>query len=119
MRGILHRDASGKEFFMKAHRFYKNGKEALGRSKIEYGRYLDEKSVKEGCGICYLGVLSALDGYLLSRGVSVDKLSSSIQGYWAMLKRFFAKNGRLVSAFSTIYENLHIFGYYRGGLMLI
>ncbi|MEW6687051.1 MAG: DUF5618 family protein [Candidatus Edwardsbacteria bacterium] len=31
------------------------------------------------------------------------------------MNKYLTKNGRIKNAFSTVYENLHIFGYYRGG----
>lgn len=101
--------------YREALRYYQNGKEKLKTVRIEYDRYQDTKPVREACGIGYLSVLLALDGYFLSRGVSRDKLPTTTEGYWAYIRKYLVQNGRLVNAFSNAYENLHIFGYYRGG----
>ena len=97
-----------------AKRFLKNTKEILAKVKIEYGGYTDPKYVSEAAGIAYLAVLKAIDGYLLGKGISLEKLPTSIEEYFSVVSRI-PKNGKLKAYLSTAYENLHIFAYYRGG----
>jgi len=104
------------ECFQLAHRFYRNAKEFLKRAAVEYNRYQDPKPVHEATGMGYIAVLKALDGFLLSQGVSPDKLPTSVIEYNKALTRYSQRNGKLLAAFYTVYENLHIFGYYKGGL---
>ncbi len=93
----------------------KNAREILSKVPIEYGRYKDTKKVKEASAIAYLSALRAIDSYLLSRGYTSDKLPSSIEEYFKVIKKI-PRNGKLVAYLNTAYENLHILGYYRGGV---
>ena len=102
--------------YQEAQRYMANAKEHLKKTPIEYDRYQDAKPVREACGICYLGVLLALDGYFLTRGILKDKLPESTEGYEVLLKKQMVHNGKIKQAFYTVYENLHLFGYYRGGV---
>jgi hypothetical protein len=103
-------------YFQESHRFYKNAKMALKRATIKYKRYQDPKPVQEASGMGYLAVLKAIDGFLLSAGLPADKLPASVVEYQKALNKYSSKDGKLLSTFNTVYENLHILGYYRGGL---
>jgi len=103
------------EAFSNAKRYFENARETLLKSEIEYDRYKDGKYVKEASGMAYLAALSAIDRYLLSKGVPSDKLPASITEYEKSLQKI-PHNGKLMAAMGTVYENLHIFGYYRGGV---
>ena len=107
--------ASADEAFSEATRYLANAKEVLSQSPIEYDIYKDKKFVKEGCAMGYLAALSAIDGWLLSVGTSPDKLPTSIQEYEKATRKI-PHNGKLMSALVVVYENLHILGYYRGGV---
>jgi hypothetical protein len=96
-------------------RYLANAKETLSKSPIEYGRYTDSKYVQEAAGIAYLSALKAIDVFLLSRGVSKNELPKSIEEYEMMVRTKMPHNGKLMAAINTIYENLHILAYYRGG----
>ena len=103
------------EAFQEAKRYFENAKENLSQSPIEYNRYKDKKYIKEASAMGYLAALSAIDGWLLSTGTSKDKLPTSIEEYEKATRKI-PHNGKLMSALGTVYENLHIFGYYRGGV---
>ncbi|HAW50426.1 TPA: hypothetical protein DCX16_05720 [bacterium] len=104
-----------KEAFNQAKRYFANAKETLTKSPIEYGIYKDEKYVKEASAMGYLSALSTIDGYLLSINTPRDKLPTSIEEYTKALYKI-PHNGKLMAAIKVVYENLHIFGYYRGGI---
>ncbi len=96
-------------------RYLENAKEILSKSPIEDNRYTDVKYVKSACGIAYLGVLKAVDEYLLRRGISRKELPKKIEEYEkALQKHLSIHNGKLTKEFSTLYDELHIAGYYRG-----
>lgn len=98
-------------------RYLENAKEILGKSPIEDNRYTDVKYVKSACGVAYLGVLKAIDEYLLKRGLSKKELPKKIEEYEkALQKHLSIHNGKLTKEFSTLYDELHIAGYYRGNL---
>lgn len=96
-------------------RYLENAKEMLNKSPIENNTYLDIKYVKSACGMAYLGVLRAIDEYLLKRGVDEKELPQTIDGYRDVLKKYLSiHNGKLTREFDKLYKLLHIAGYYRG-----
>ncbi len=98
-----------------AFRYLENAKEILSRSPIEDNRYTDVKYVKSACGIAYLGVLKAIDEYLIRKGLSRKELPKKIEKKEkALQKHLSIHNGKLTKEFSTLYDELHIAGYYRG-----
>jgi len=104
------------EAIKEAKRFLKNAKEILSKTEIEYNRiYKDPKATREAAGIVYLAALLAIDGFLISKGTSPDKLPTSIQGYMDAVKKI-PRNGKLMANLITAYQNLHILAYYRGGV---
>ena len=58
-----------------------NAKDLLKKSPIEDSRYTDDKYVKSACGIAYLGVLKAIDGYLIKNGLSKKELPKKVEEY--------------------------------------
>lgn len=97
--------------------YLENAKEILSKSPIEDNRYSDIKYVKSACGVAYLGVLKAIDEYLLKKGFTKKELPKKIEEYRKALQKYIAiHNGKLVRNFDDIYEELHIAGYCRGNL---
>ncbi len=98
-------------------RYFENAKDILNKSKIEDNIYLDDKYVKSAFGVAYLGVLKAIDEYLLRKGLTKKELPKSVDAYReAFKKRLAIRNGKLMREFETLYDELHIAGYYRGNL---
>jgi hypothetical protein len=98
-------------------RYISNAKELLKKSSIEDGRYVDKKYVKSACSVAYLGVLKAIDDFLLLKGASQKSLPEKVEEYQKSLKQYASpRNGKLIKEFNDIYEELHIAGYYRGFL---
>lgn len=108
----------------KAVRYMDNAKELLGRSPIKDNTYTDVKYIKSACGVAYLGVLKAIDDYLLRHGLTDKELPQSVEGYRKALQKHVSihptvgayANGKLLTVFEAIYRELHIAGYYRGNL---
>ncbi len=99
-------------------RYLENAKEILSKSDIEGNRYVDVKYVKSACGVAYLGVLRAIDEYLVKKGLSEKKLPKSIEEYRKAIQKYLAiHNGKLLGDFNALYRELHIAGYYRGLLI--
>ena len=88
----------------------------MKKVKITYRTYDDSKYVSEACGSAYLAMLKALDGYLILRGLKKERLPDSYQGYLNALKGKLAHNGKIKSALTVVYQNLHVLGYYREGV---
>ncbi|MEW6375599.1 MAG: DUF5618 family protein [Thermodesulfobacteriota bacterium] len=96
-------------------RYLDNAKEILGKSAIENDQYLDDKYVKSACGVAYLGVLKAVDEFLLRKGISKKELPKKVDEYRkALQKHVSVHDGKLLRQFENIYDELHIAGYYRG-----
>lgn len=96
-------------------RYISNAKEILGRSPIEDNQYVDVKYVKSACGVAYLGVLKAIDEYLLKKRFAKNELPKKVEEYEKALKKCGdVRNGKLLRQFSYLYDELHIAGYYRG-----
>lgn len=98
-------------------RYLENAWEILKNAPVQEGIYTDVKYVKTACGVAYLGVLEAINDYLMSRGFLKKKLPKSVEAYREALRKYLSPyDGRLLQMFESIYEELHISGYYRGGL---
>jgi len=98
-------------------RYFENAKELLNKSPIENNRYVDNKYVKSACGVAYLGVLKAIDEYLIKKGLTKKELPKKVEEYRKALQKYAAiHNGKLINQFEDIYDELHIAGYYRGML---
>jgi len=99
-----------------SYRYLANAKETIVKSPIEYGIYTDSKYVREAAGIAYLAALKALDVFFISKGMKKAELPQSIEEYQTFIKKKIPLNGKLNSALTIVYQNLHIFAYYRGGI---
>ncbi len=98
-------------------RYIENAKEILRKSPVEDNYYTDMKYVKTAFGCGYLGVLKAMDEFLISRGLEKSKLPKKVEEYSKALKKYGGMyNGKLMRQFDALYDELHIGGYYRGTL---
>lgn len=92
-----------------------NAREILRRVPVEGDTYIDRKPVREAMGTAYLAVLEAINEALSRRGVARKDLPKSVDAYRAALQRHLApRNGKLLRQFESLYDALHIAGYYRG-----
>lgn len=105
-----------KEAIAKARRYLSNAKDTLiKKTVIQHDRYVDSKYVSEASAMGYLAATIAIKGYLLEHGI-VDnrrKLPKSYDQYTMFIKKV-PLNGKLMAHYNTVYENLHISGYYEG-----
>jgi len=98
--------------------YLENAKEILGKSSIEDNLYTDEKYIKSAFGMAYLGVLRAIDEYLLDKGLTKKELPKKVEEYEKALRKYLSvRNGKLLNQFNALYDELHIAGYYRGNLL--
>ncbi|MBE0427328.1 MAG: DUF5618 family protein [Nitrospirae bacterium] len=96
-------------------RYMENAKKILSNSPVEDNVYTDIKYVKSACGVAYLGVLKAIDEYLLSKGLTAKELPRKAEEYEKALQKYASvHDGKLLKQFDRIYNELHIAGYYRG-----
>lgn len=96
-------------------RYLNNAREILRKTPVEDDTYADVKPVREAFGTAYLAVLEAINEAMMKRGVTKKELPRSVESYRAALKKHFApRNGKLLREFESLYDALHIAGYYRG-----
>lgn len=96
-------------------RYLQNARDILKGTPVENDIYTDKKPVREAFGTAYLAVLQALNEALIQKGVGKKQLPKSIDGYMAAIKKHLSiNNGKLVNEFDSLYDSLHIAGYYRG-----
>jgi hypothetical protein len=97
-----------------ANRYMDNAKETLRKAgKQDDGYYEDEKYVRSACGIAYLGVLRALEAWLILKGIvlPVSKRQKSIEYYEHTVAKL---DKKVLSMLKNAYDILHLEGYYRG-----
>ena len=95
-------------------RYLNNARDILRHTPAEGEVYVDLKRVREAMGTAYLGILEAINEALLRRGVGRKALPRSVDAYRLALQRHFgARNGRLLREFESLYDLLHLSGYYR------
>jgi hypothetical protein len=96
-------------------RYLSNARVMLRRVPVAREIYVDRKPVREAMGTAYLAVLEAINEALIRRGVAKKELPRSVEAYRAALQRHLAtRNGKLMREFESLYDLLHIAGYYRG-----
>ena len=96
-------------------RYLNNARGILRRVPVERDIYVDRKPVREAMGTAYLAVLEAINAALNRRGVPRKELPRSVDAYRAALQRHLAsRNEKLLREFESLYDALHIAGYYRG-----
>ena len=100
--------------YTEALRYMDNAKDALQKAKKkDDGYYTDAKYVKTACGVAYSGVLVALDAWFEMKGVENKKKSGrkSVDFYKRNISLL---DKKMSDRFDTVYEALHLFGYYDG-----
>ena len=101
------------KYYGEAIRYMDNAKGYLQNAKKDGKYYSDPKYVKTACGTAYSGVLVALDGFLLLKGVEKPKGKNrkSIEYYHNNLSKL---DKKMLGYLNSVYKILHLSGYYDG-----
>ena len=95
-------------------RYLNNARDILRQVPAEREVYVDLKRVREAMGTAYLAVLEGINEGLLRRGVGRKELPRSVDAHRLALQRHMgAHNGKLLREFESLYDLLHLSGYYR------
>ncbi|MBV6341925.1 DUF5618 family protein [Candidatus Magnetobacterium casense] len=95
-------------------RYLENAREILKNTRIEGNHYIDKKPVREACGTAYLAVLEAINDALIKKGLATKQLPKKVETYRIALQEHLSvKNGKLLKEFNSLYDLLHIAGYYQ------
>ena len=102
------------KYYGEATRYMENAREYLKNAKKEGRIYRDPKYVRTACGTAYSGVLIALDGYCILKGIHTSnskKERKSIEYYQKNLAR---QDKKMLDNLNFAYKILHLYGYYDG-----
>ena len=99
------------KYYNEAIRYMDNANESLKKAGKDGEFYQDVKYVKTACGTAYNGVLLALDGYFLLKGIQSPKRRKSIEFYRNNVAKI---DRKLMDYLNDTYEVLHLSGYYDG-----
>jgi uncharacterized protein (UPF0332 family) len=97
-----------------ANRYMNNAKETLKKAeKQDDGYYKNKKYVRTACGTAYLGVLIAVEAWLILKGVEIPgkKKRKSIEFYEYSVAKL---DKKMLAYMKSAYDALHLVGYYRG-----
>ena len=110
---VEEQEAVKERYYSEAIRYMNNAKECLQKAKKEDKYYHDPKYVKMACGTAYSGVLVALDGFLLLKGIGKigKKQRKSIEYYQSNITKI---DKKMLDYLNSVYEILHLSGYYDG-----
>ncbi|MBF0320032.1 MAG: DUF5618 family protein [Nitrospirae bacterium] len=98
-----------------AFRYMENARGLLKAASTEDDIYIDRKPVREAFGTAYLAILEAINEALIKKGLTAKQLPKSVDGYRVALQKYLAvNNGKFLREFVSLYDSLHIAGYYRG-----
>jgi len=98
-----------------AMRYLHNAKGIISKIPVEGNTYTDVKSIREAFGTAYLAVLEAINEVLLKKGLTKKELPKSVDAYRKALQKYLSvHDGKLLREFESLYDLLHIAGYYRG-----
>jgi hypothetical protein len=108
-------------------RYMANAEKTLARAGRDGSLYLDQKYIRTACGTAYNGVLIALEAWLKVKGIDLPKNDPasdtgkkrrmgpkprrSIGLYRGHVARL---DGKMLSYLDTVYNVLHLDGYYDG-----
>ena len=98
-------------YHAEAQRYLENARKTLTLTGLEGKNYSDDKYVRTACGTAYVGVLKALDGYLLLKEAPKQKGRRSIEYYRERVGKI---DRRLLTDLNNAYTELHLSGYYDG-----
>jgi len=99
-------------YYSEATRYMENAKECLKKAKKEDEYYHDIKYVKMACGTAYSGMLVALDGFLMLKGIGKkSKQRKSIEYYQSNITQI---DKKMLGNLNMAYQILHLYGYYDG-----
>jgi hypothetical protein len=102
-----------KKYYGEAIRYMDNARDCLKKAKKEDGFYNDQKYVRMACGTAYNGLLVALDGFFVLKGIHRpdSKKRKSIEYYQ---KNITGIDQKMLNGLNSAYKILHLWGYYDG-----
>jgi uncharacterized protein (UPF0332 family) len=111
---IIEQQGVKEKYYNEAIRYMDNARESLKSAQKEGNIYRDPKYVRSACGTAYSGLLIALDGYCILKGIHTSnnkKVRKSIEYYQKNLAK---QDKKMLDNLNMAYQILHLSGYYDG-----
>ena len=102
------------KYYSEATRYMDNAKEYLKSAQKEGKIYQDAKYVRTACGTAYIGVLIALDGYCILKGIHTSNSKKERKSIEYYQKNIAKQDKKLLANLNVAYKILHLSGYYDG-----
>ena len=102
------------KYYSEAVRYIDNAKEYLKNAQKDGDIYNDIKYVRTACGTAYSGLLIALDGFFVIKGIHTTnskRTRKSIEYYQQNLGKY---DKKMLVNLNIAYNILHLSGYYDG-----
>jgi hypothetical protein len=102
------------KYYGEATRYMDNAREYLKNARKDGNIYRDPKYVRTACGTAYSGLLIALDGFCILKGIHTSdskKVRKSIEYYQKNIAR---QDKKMLDNLNVAYKILHLYGYYDG-----
>ena len=111
---IQEQEMTKKTYYGEAMRYMDNAKEYLKNAQKEGDIYRDRKYVRTACGTAYSGVLIALDGYCMLKGIHTSKSKKERKSIEYYQKNLGKQDRKMLDNLNVAYKILHLSGYYDG-----
>ena len=110
---IQEQETLKEKYYSDAMRYMDNAKDFLQKAKKEGKFYQDRKYIKVACGTAYSGMLVALEGFLVAKGMDKPKgkIRKSIEFYQENISKI---DKKMLDYLNSAYQILHLSGYYDG-----
>ena len=102
------------KYYSEAVRYMDNAREYLKNAQKEGKIYHDPKYVRSACGTAYSGVLIAMDGYCILKGIHTSNSKKERKSIEYYKKNIAKQDKKLLVNLNIAYQILHLYGYYDG-----
>jgi len=111
---IVEQQELKEKYYSEATRYMENARENLKKAQKEGNIYIDPKYVRSACGIAYSGVLIALDGYCILKGIHTSNSKKERKSIEYYQKNIAKQDKKMLVNLNIAYQILHLSGYYDG-----
>jgi len=111
---IIEQQEVKEKYYSEATRYMDNAREYLKNAQKEGNIYRDPKYVKTACGTAYSGVLVALDGYCILKGIHTSNSKKERKSIEYYQKNIAKQDKKMLVNLNIVYQILHLYGYYDG-----
>jgi hypothetical protein len=111
---IQEQEQTKKAYYSEAMRYMDNAKGYLKEAKKDGNVYRDRKYVRTACGVAYNGLLIALDGFFMLKGMHTSNSRKVRKSYEYYQQNLAKQDRKMLDNLNGAYQILHLYGYYDG-----